>query len=278
MTRILTLIKEAIFRVAFGIAILIQLLLWLLLWGGIGTLLERHNSFVFGPLIGIGLLGPFFVGAANYFIYYRIVREEYIPRQAEKWLAERRTTDDRVRRRRRLTQHLGLWAPTVVAILVCTFLDYTWGFASHLLHPGRGKLIGYEVSIPLAWTFVYPNVGARADGSYDAVVASRFRGLWKAGGGIYGHRPPFHVSTMDFATHPGGNERAVKPLGAIISERVLHLDRLTITCGEETPPTWAWENRYIACSSLTGDFSAGFVGDDRDAVEFYGVIETLKIH
>jgi len=268
MRRILFLIKDIVFRIAFGVAILIQLLLWVILWGGIATLLGSDNAFALGSLIGLALLGPFLVGAANYFIYCRIVREEYIPRQAEKWLAERRTPVGRGRKRRSPIKRLALWAPTVVAILVCTFLDYTWGFASHLLYPGRGRLIGYEVSIPLAWTIVYPNVGSHADGSRDIVVVSRFHGLWKAGNGIYGHHPPFRVSTMNFRSTPGGDARATKPSGTIISERVLHLDKLTITCWEETPPKWAWENRYIACSTFAGDVSAGFIGNDQDAMEF----------
>lgn len=278
MRRILALLKDVVFRVAFGIAMLVQFVLWVLLWGGIGSLLKSDSSFILGPLITLILLGPFLVGAANYFIYYRVVREEYIPRQAEKWLAERRTTSDREKKRWNLIKRLGLWAPTVVAILVCVCLDSTWGFASHLLYPGRGRLIGHEVPIPLAWAIVYPNAGAHADGSRDIVVASRFRGLWKAGGGIYGHRPPFHVSTMNFGSTPGGNTRATKPAGTIISERVLRLDKLTITCWEETPPQWARENRYIGCSAPTGDFSAGFTGDDQDAAEFYSVIERVKTH
>ena len=264
MRRILAVIKDVVFRVAFGIAILVQFVLWILLWGGIGTLLKSDNFFVSGLLVTLALLGPFLVGAANYFIYYRAVREEYIPREAEKWLVEQRIPGDRGKKRRRVLKRWALWIPAASVILICTFLDYTWAFATHLFNPRRGNLIGYEVSIPLTWA-LNPEFHRPGDSSY--VAASRLRGLW-----------PIQMSTMNFRNVPGGNSMGTKRTSAIISERVLSFGKGTMTCWEETPPEWMLDKRYIECSTPTGDFSAGFAGSDQDAREFYRVIDAVKIH
>jgi len=68
MFRLLALIKEVLFRFAFGLCILMQLVLWALLAAGIEALFRSDSSFVMGLVIFLLLLGPFLIGAANFFI------------------------------------------------------------------------------------------------------------------------------------------------------------------------------------------------------------------
>lgn len=154
---------------------------------------------------------------------------------------------------RRFLKRWALWNPTVTVILIYTFLDYTWAFASHLFYPGNGRLIGCEVSIPLTWTIRYGNLGSTANGGHDLVVASRFRGLWKAGSGLYIGRRPFSASTMNFYSTPHGNPVATSPATTILSERTFPFGQATILCREEVPSMTS--ARYINCSTATGDFS-----------------------
>lgn len=277
MLRPISLIKEVLFRFAFGVCILIQIVLWVLLLGGISALFASERFFIQGVAVILVFAGLFPIGAANYFIYHRIIREEYICTEAEKWLAERRGGDDLWRRRRKFLKRWAVWIPTVTVILACAFLDYTWALASHLLHPGQGRLIGYEVSIPITWTFPYPYPGSSDNGGHSIVVASRFRGLLTAYRGVYaGDRPPFEVSRMNFRSVPSGDPIAMKPASQVMSERTLPFGNGTITCFEEVPPRWMVAARYINCSTSTGDFSGDFSGRDEDAAEFYRVLESVK--
>ena len=275
MLRALSLVNEVLFRFAFGVCILIQLVLWILLVAGIGALF-RDSSLVLGLVAFILLPGPFLIGAANYFIYHRIIREEYIYTQAEKWLAERRAGDNPWLKRRKFLKRLAVWIPTVTVILICTFLDYTWAFTSHLFYPGSGRLTGYEVSIPLTWTIQYSNLGSRANGAHDSVVAGKFRGLLKAGSGLYVGRRTLSASSMNFYSNPAGNPLSTKPATTILSERAISFGQGTILCREEVPPPWMTSARYINCSTPTGDFFGHFNGSDGDASEFYRIVGSVK--
>jgi hypothetical protein len=135
MVRLLALIKEILFRFAFGVCIVVQLVLWALLAAGISALFRSDSSLVMGLVIFMLLLGPFLIGAANYYLYHRIIREEYICTEAEKWLAKRRVGDNRWGKGRNFVKRWAVWIPTVTAILICTFLDYTWAVTSHLFYP-----------------------------------------------------------------------------------------------------------------------------------------------
>ena len=276
MLRPLSLIKEVLFRIAFGLCVVIQIVLWFFMVGGMLWLFHSNRRFVEGIFLTSVFAGLFPIGAANYFLFHRIIREEYIPTEAEKWLAERRRTNTQWIKRRKTLKRWALWIPSVSVILILASLDYTWAFASHLLHPGRGKLIGYEVSIPLTWTIQYSDLGATGNGEHDTVVAGQFRGLWKAGSGLYVGRRPFSASMMNFRSNATGDPLATRPATTIISERTLSFGQRTIVCREEVPPRWMTSARYISCSTPTGDFSGHFNGSDRDALEFYRTVESVK--
>ena len=242
---------------------------------GMSLIFHSDNYFVQAFCLGVGFLGFFFIGAANYFIYERIVREEYICSEAERWLAEQRTKTHPTKPYKAL-RRFALWIPTVTVVLACVFFDGIWAFGSHLLHPGRGSLIGYEVSIPLNWTLRYNDLDANGSGAHSIVVAERYRSLLLAGSGLYIGRRPFSVSSMNFRSTPAGDPRATKPATTIISERTMLFGKTTIVCREEVPPRWMTSARYINCSTPTGDFWGRFNGNDQDADEFYRVIGSVK--
>jgi hypothetical protein len=117
--------------------------------------------------------------------------------------------------------------PTAIVVVTCLCFDGIWAFTPHLLHPGRGSLIGYEVSIPLSWTIMYPDLDGSRSGAHSIVVAARYRGMLLAGSGAY-FRPPFSYSTMNFRTDPAGDPLATRPATTIISERTLPFGKGTI--------------------------------------------------
>lgn len=263
-------ILRAIFRAAFAVCILIQTALFTLLVAFI--LHYLFSKF----LIAVVFIGPFLAGAGSYKEYQWLTRAEAVRLEAERWLAERRHPSLRELQRRRTIKRWAVWIPTAIVVLACVFFDGIWALGSHLLHPNRGRLIGYEVSIPLNWTICYNDLGAAGSGAYSIVVAARYRGLLLAGNGRYlGQRPPFSVSTMNFRSEPAGDPLASNQQ-EVISTRTLPLGKHSITCWEERPPHWMTVGRYIRCSTPEGDFSAAFNGSDDDASEFYRTLAGTK--
>jgi hypothetical protein len=253
------------------VCILVQVVLFALL---LGLISHYWPSEV---LIVVFFIGLFAIGAGSYKEFQWLTRVEAVRLEAERWLAERRHPNPHWLKRRKTIKRWLLWVPSVTVVLVCLFFDGMWAFTSHLLHPGRGRLIGYEVSIPLNWTIIYSDIDANRKGDPSIVVAARYRGLLRAGSGLYvGQRPPFSVSTMNFRSTPGGDPLAIRPATTIISERTMPFAKDTIVCREGAPPRWMISPRYISCSTSTGDFSGSFNGGDEDASEFYRTLEAIK--
>lgn len=179
-------------------------------------------------------------------------------------------------RRRKILKRWAMWIPTASVVLLCIFMDYTWAFTSHLFHPGSGRLTGYEVSIPFTWSIPYSDTRKR-DGTLSIVVAERYRGLIKAGSGLYvGRAPAFTVSSMNFRSIPAGDEVATESATNVISIWRLPIGKETVECREEVPPQWTHSENYIHCSTATGNFSANFIGAAEDVDQFYRVLGSIK--
>ena len=215
----------------------------------------------------------FLIGAGSYLVFRRMTRAEYVIAESERWLAERRQTSRWIKRRKK---RWALRVPASVIILICTSLDYTWALASHLLHPRSGRLIEYEVPIPLMWSIAYTNVRRSITDADSIVVAARYRGLIKAGSGLYIGRRPFSASNMNFRSIPAGDVLATGSVTKIISVRTLPFGTRAIQCMEEIPPHWMTSGRYIHCSTPTGNLSANFQGADEDVAAFYDVLSSVK--
>ena len=205
-----------------------------------------------------------------------MTREDYVRTESEKWLAERRHPNPPHLKRRKTRKKWALWIPTVIVVLICVFIDQTLPFASHMLHPRSGRLAGYQVSIPLTWTVTYSTYRHQGD-ERSTLVAERYRGLLPAASDLYvGRRPSFSISTMNFGSTPAGDPFASKPYASIISARTAPFGEHSITCWEESPAAWMIAERYIQCSTSTGDFAGTFSGNNQDVSEFYRILESTK--
>ena len=234
--------------------------------------------FVQGVRLYLALAALLLIGAGSYLEFRRMRRAEYVSAESEKWLAERRHPGPRLLKRRKTIKKWAVRIPTAIVVLTWAFLDEAWSFASHVLHPHSGKLIGYQVSILLTWTIPsYTSSTYNGEYAHSIVVAERFRGLSRAWSSLsVGGRPSFSASTMNFRSTPAGDPLATKPASTILSAGTLPFGNGTITCREEAPPRWMTEPRYIHCSTPTGNFSGNFSGSNEDADEFYRVLMRVK--
>ncbi len=282
--RWLALLKNALFRVAFGGFIVLELVLFALLLLGVSWAISasfkvapEENAFFLGSLIVLTLIGPFAIGAFSYLIFQRLTRTQYVLTESERWLAERHEADPRQIKLRNRLRRCAICIPAVSVILLCVFMDEAWALASHVFNPGSGNLVSYRVSIPLRWSIAYSQKNTSPAGSSSILVAARYRGLIRAGSALYvAGRPPFTASLMNFRNTPSGEAPAAMPGSTVMSTRSLAFGKDRLTCWEEAPPVWMTAERYIHCSTSTGDFSGNFNGSDEDAAEFYRVVQSAK--
>lgn len=271
----LILCEKLLFRFAFAVCTLFAVVLWSLALAGASIPFSRdsHILVVFFILLFAGLLA---IGTLSYFVFQNLTRADYVLSESERWLAHlREGNSPRIRRRKAITRW-ALWIPTLTVILICTFFDYAWALTSHLLHADAGSLIGYEVPIPFTWSISFREV--RSGSAPDSfVVAERYRGLLKAGSGLYfgSRHPPFSISGMQFRSMPAGGPIASRLATAIISVRRLRVGEETVECREEAPPSWMKEPRYVRCSNPAATFFASFHGSNEDAAEFYRVLGSV---
>jgi hypothetical protein len=272
---LLNFVYQVFFRAAFAIFILIQIILAGLCAGFIASrqpFTPPGTLFMLFWFAGIAL-----IGAESYFVFERIARKEAIYYESKKWLAERQSKNPQRAKRRRSIKKFALWIPTATFILICILFDQTWALATHLLNPRAGKLIGYEVLIPLRWAIGFHDTIPNGGNAGSILVVERYEGLLRAGSGLYvGRRPPFWISTMDFRSAAAAAPNVPANSARIISTRTLPFADETIACQEKAPSVWAETTRSAECFASSGDFSAGFTGNDRDADEFYRLLKSVK--
>lgn len=277
-----TLIKKVLFRVAFGGFILLQLLLLALLIAGTSSLFGPDNFFVQGILAILLFSGLFAIGAGSYLVFERMTRVEYILTESERWLAERHDGDPRRTKRRKQLRRWAVWIPAVSVLLAVLFLDQTWAIASHLFHPGAGRLIGYRISVPLNWTVGFGMPYLTKDQTWSFVSTQRIRGALGAAEDAYlGRKPGLVISEMAFY---GASGRQVEtnrhsPFGnydILITSRTSTFGKETITCSDYAPH-YEHENafREISCLTPKGDFSCFFSGDETDVPQFYRTLQSV---
>ncbi len=266
------------FGIIFGGFIVLEVLLWGLLLAGASALFVStpHSRFVEDILLALFVAGLAAIGAASYFVFRRMTRAEYVASESERWLAQRRKVDDRWIKRRRVLTRWAVWVPTIAVILICAVFDYAWAFGSHLFHPGYGRLSGFEITVPLTWTIALSWPPPAGVGGRTILLAQRYRGLLRAGSGLFVGRQPFSTSSMDFRTIPAGEPTAANAATKIISVRTLPLGKTTIDCREEVPPHRMTSGRYIRCSTRAGDFFAAFSGSDEDVAAFYRALASVS--
>ena len=167
------LIRKVLFRVAFAGFILLQIVLLGLIAAGISTLFPSDKYFVQGDRLYLALAALLLIGAGSYLEFRRMRRAEYVSAESEKWLAERRHPGPRLLKRRKTIKKWAVRIPTAIVVLTWAFLDEAWSFASHVLHPHSGKLIGYQVSILLTCTIPsYTSSTYNGEYAHSIVVAT----------------------------------------------------------------------------------------------------------
>jgi hypothetical protein len=277
-----TLMKRVLFRVAFGGFIILQLLLLALLIAGTSSLFAPDNLFIQGILAILPFSGLFAIGAGSYLVFQRMTRVEYILTESERWLAERHDADPRRSARRKWIRRWAVWIPAVSVLLAVLFLDQTWAVASHLFHPGSGKLIGYRISVPINWTVDFGMPYLSKDQTWSLVSAKRIRGTLRAVRDVYsGRKPGLVISEMAFYGASGEQVETNRhsPFGnydTLISSRTSTFGKETIACSDYAPH-YEHENgfREISCLTPKGDFSCFFSGEETDVPQFYRTLQSV---
>ncbi|MGH9734195.1 MAG: hypothetical protein ACRD8A_06370, partial [Candidatus Acidiferrales bacterium] len=138
--------------VAAGTAIGLDAALWVVpspwLWGSV-----PHPTFY--DLLAILLAFPPFLMAGLLILYRRKTRDKWIRKEADKWLALRRTLSLGAVHQCEKIERRTLWGPAVLVLLLFLFFPETTAIISHIFH-GRSATVGpYRIDIPIAWTITY---------------------------------------------------------------------------------------------------------------------------
>ena len=280
--RLLALIKKVVFRAAFAGFIVVEFVAFVLLLWAVSGIIPDPNYFLLGILIALILSGPFLIGACSYLVFKQMTRVEYILTESERWLAERHDRNPRRIKRRKLLRRWAVWIPAVSVFLAVLFLDQTWAIASHLFHPGSGRLIGYRVSVPLNWTVDLGVPYLTKDQTWSLVSAKKISGALRAGWEVYlGRKPGLVISEMAFYGASGMQVETNRhsPFGnydALISSRTSTFGKGTITCSDYASPYERVSGfREISCFTPKGDFSCFFSGDETDVPQFYRTLQSV---
>ncbi len=226
------------------------------------------------------LVGLFLIGACGYVVRRRITRDSYNRTEAEKWLTLRTRPCVDYSRRIKAGKRWALWIPTAIVMIVFLFFPETWALVSHLTHQGSGRLLGYQVSIPIDWIIMMDEPDTGDNHVWSLVVAFRSKGVLRAGATTYWRREP-PIADMAFYGAPRGDTASyLSASDRIVSTRTLPLGKGTITCWEYIP---GWlrghednDVRSIRCSTLRGDFSSWFSGDKASVSDYYRVLQLVR--
>lgn len=145
----------ALSALAAGVAIGLDAAAWAVpapwLWGG-----ARHPTFYDWLAILLELLVLFcpLLVAGILILYRRKTRDKWTRKEAEKWLALRRTQSEGAVHQCARIERRTLWGPAVLVLLLFRFFPETAAIISHVFY-GRSATVGpYRIEIPIAWTIV----------------------------------------------------------------------------------------------------------------------------
>jgi hypothetical protein len=267
--------------VVFAGYILIQILLWAALLAFVSE--YGPTSWPPNVILSLLLMPLLLIGAGSYLVFQGVTRVESVRLEAEKWLAERtRTPTSSYPKWRTMVERCSVWAPTLIVVLACLFLDGTWALATHLFHRGSGKLIGYRVSIPLNWMVGFDAPYRSEAQTWSYVTASKTTGMLRAGLDVYlGHKPSLSISEMAFYGVSGDQLEVTRDSpflrDEMISSQTSGFGRGTITCSDYAP-SYDHESRFreIACATPKGDFFCFFLGNEKDVQQFYQTLQAIS--
>jgi hypothetical protein len=263
LKRILT---AALIAVVVSLGVLIQVILVVLL------------CFLLPDQIAVKtiLVSPFAIGVESYFIFRWTIKRREIRIEAERWLAQRsrRTLQQRARLYR--SKQIGVCIPTAFVGVVFLFLPELFGVATHVLHPGPAKLIGYEVSFPMTW--VVAGEGANDARTLAFAGAIDCRGPLRSGRRRYWFlNPP--ASAVDVVTSSSGSDIYHHNRNTPLSLRSVLLGGEPAIC-KEYPRYYDWEAtrdlRIVECSTAKEEIFVSFAGDKSNLEAFYRNLESIR--
>jgi hypothetical protein len=268
MARIL---KRVLFFVAFTAYLLVQVIL-------VGMIPAYWPTRVGFSLFFVGL---FLSGTLGYVVLRRITRETYNRNEAEKWLALRTRPRVDISSRTMAVKRWAIWLPVATVMIVSLFFPETWAVVSHLSHRGSGRLLGYQLSIPVDWVIMMDEPDTGNNHAWSIVAAFQSKGVLRAGAAACWRREP-PIANMAFYGAPRGDSVALlSENDKIVSTRSLLLGEgtITVTCWEYVS---RWSRGHqddgvsIRCATPRTDFFGWFYGDRTSVPDFYRTLQTVR--
>jgi hypothetical protein len=268
MIRIL---KRVLFLVAFTAYLLVQVLL-------VGMTFAYYWPSRTGLILF--LVGLFLSGACGYIVHRRITRERYNRTEAAKWLTLRTHPRIAYSTRIKSAKRWAIWIPTAIVMIAFLFFPETWAVVSHLTHRGSGRLLGYQVSIPVNWVVLIDEPDIDNSHIWSMVTAFQSKGLLRAGVTAYWRREPPIANMAFHATPLGDRGPRLLPNDKIVSTRTLPLGKGTVTCSEYVP---GWlrgreddETKFIVCATSQNRFYSWFDGNEASIPDFYRTLQNAR--
>lgn len=229
----------------------------------------------FYDLLAILLAFSPFLMAGFLILYRRKTRDKWIRKEAQKWLALRRTLSVGVLHQRARIERRTLWSPAVLVLLLFLFLPETTAIISYIFR-GRPAVVGpYRIDIPIAWTIIYE------EPSFLSVLYAK--GIGREGFGPYWCHEQlqlmsFRAISSDQLAEADWYFRDAE----IVSTRKLQVRNQILTCYEVLGYRYPMREIVgparinLECLTPERDFVASFYGERVDLPTFYRVVETMR--
>ena len=254
------------------------LLVGLFLSAMLAVVLDSPYAFFAGLVASVGCFALVLRTTRKWKFEYDVEGERL--EREERQLHPRRTKYTRAARR------FLIWVPSTIAAFVLFFFPV----ATHMMFCGAGRLVHYQVPVPLSWT-ILPSFGAGRQfvtGFVGSTSSERYciMAFWKL--------RPYASLTFFWGPNPEApfvflHKRTDERVNAStdVSSRDFSLGRTTLTCWEYLPPHhWrAWDLLppgywEVECETPTEErargFYASFSGRKEDIPSFYAVVSKVK--
>ena len=246
------------------------------------------SSYTAPSLITLGLF-LFFLSlvacgiAVGLFFFFRNVTRRTAQLEEGRWLAERQFgIDPEAIRWRNRGIRWALCVPSVIVLLLFSFLPETWGIVSHLMNPRVGAVGAYHFAVPVTWVVLQHEERLEHDENYAVGLAGR--GVALELQRYLDNDLPLSLwnITISGSQKPAYRRWAPKD-SEILTRRAFTIGDERVTCLEywpsyiarpenvETAPTV-----FIECSG-TRRLSASLVGDRIHASAFYRMVEGIRV-
>ena len=230
-------------------------------------------------IVGLGI-------GKGLFFFFRRVSRRTAEIEARRWLAERQAGADRATigwRNRGI--RWALCVPSVIVLLVFSFLPETWGIVSHLMNPRAGAVGAYHVAVPITWVVLQHDKRPEGDETYTIGLAGRGIAL-ELGRYLHNDLPLslWNIRITESSRSQEYTYRRWAPKDSeILARRAFTIGDERVTCQEYWPSYLARPEHvetapsvFIECSG-TRRLSASLVGERIHASAFYRMVEGIRV-